>query len=622
MPKFLRKMKDDFFSSIHNFTMQTKLLFALFVLTPFINFFMIELVNGDFSVLRHLIAVLNILVIGFLMITVFMITNSMKISIISITALSFIFSYACYFVYKFRGSPLYFTDLSTIGAAAGVAGEYDYTLTAQMIIQLIVSLLVTAAAIFLKEKQHLEKEFRLPLLGIYGVCFVLFLYIFVFSTTLASWNVKIHHFHTRSSYRKNGAVVSFIRTAQMTKVDRPEGYSIEAVQALADKIKDELGEDVSQKEAYKNPNVIVIMNESFADIQSLGELPTSEEVMPFINGLTENTVKGKAYVSVYGGKTVNSEFEFLTGDSMFFLPKVVPYQMLIRKPIEGLTSTLLSQGYEEAIAMHPYKPGGYSRNKVYPLLGFSQYLSQKDFSKKEITRIRKWISDDTDVKRIISEYEEHKQSYDSPFYMFNVTMQNHGPYDEDYDNFDVNIKITDPNYYNAEAERFINLAHLSDASLETLVDYFEQVDEDTVIVFFGDHMPRLDEEFYEKVIGKPIKELSEEENMERYQVPFLIWSNYDIEERENEKISLNYLAAYMFEVCHLEETPFYRYLNQLREEVPVLTVNGFYGKDGTFYSDEEDSSEGSPYDELLQEYRLLQYNNVFDDKNRVEDFFD
>ena len=467
MAKIIRKVKEDLSSSFKKLTLQTLLLFLLFVLTPFINFFLIENVNGNFSLLRHLIALLNILVIGFLMVTVYILTNRMKVAIISITVLSFIFSAGCYFTYAFRGVPLYFTDLSTIRTAMGVAGAYDYTFTPQLVLQLAVSLLWIAAALLLKEKQHLKLKFRIPCFGLYLVPLAIFLYVFIFSDVLAHWNVNIRLFWPQKSYAENGQVITFIRSAQLSKIEKPENYSAKTVQELASQIREKF--PAAPDGEYKKPNVIVVMNESFSDVQSLGPISTSEEALPFIHSLSENTIKGKAYVSVYGGKTANSEFEFLAGQSMFFLPSasVAPYQLLIKAPTAGITSALINKGYQNTAAMHPNSPLNYNRSQVYPLFGFDKFISKEDFPDDKSLYVRNRISDDADAKRIISEYEEHRQAYDSPFYMFNVTMQNHSPYDTDYDNLPNTVKITDPDCYDADVERYLNLARLSDASLKT-----------------------------------------------------------------------------------------------------------------------------------------------------------
>lgn len=616
MSGILFKIKNDFLSQKKKILPQTICLFVLFVLTPFINFFLIEHVNGNLATIRHLIGFLNVLVIGFLMITVYILTNRMKVAIIFTTLLSFIFSTACYFTYEFRGVPLYFTDISAAGTAFGVASEYNFIFSPELILQLTISILVILAAILLKEKQRLNLELRIPCFAVYLVCFCVFLYVFVFSTSLKDWRIGIRQYNPKISYEKNGSVITFIRSAQLSKVEKPEDYSVNSISAMTDEIKAEFA--ASKTEEYKVPNVIVIMNEAFADMQSLGPITTSEEVLPFINSLSENTIKGKAYVSVYGGKTANSEFEFLTGQSMFFLPDVIPYQILIKSHTAGITSTLANQGYENLTAMHPHLPNGYNRSQVYSWFGFDRFISKPDFPEDESLYVRNRISDDADVKRIISEYEAHKKSFESPFYMFNVTMQNHTPYDTDYENLPVTIKITDPDYYDEDVERYLNLAHLSDKSLQTLIEYFQNVEEDTIIVFFGDHQPKFNKEFYEKLFGKPINKLTEEENMELYQVPFVIWANYDIEESQNEIISLNYLAARMMEAGHMDAPPYFKFLSDLQKEVPVITVNGFFGADGKFYT----SNESSPYDEVLQQYRLLQYNNLIDSDNRIENFFD
>lgn len=318
MSMFLSEAKGHFFSAIKKIMPQTILLFLLFIVTPFINFFLIEHVNGNFAILRHLIAILNILVIGFFMVTIYILTNRMKIAIIVTTVISFIFSAGCYFTYAFRGVPLYFTDLSTIGTAMVVAEEYDYTFPPQLILQLVVSILLIISAILLKEKQRLKLKFRIPCFAIYFICLCLFFHVFVFSDSLKNWRINIRQYNPQKSYEKNGNVITFIRSIQLSKIEKPENYSSETLDSLINEINAELTSSTSLTEEYKTPNVIVIMNEAFSDMQSLGPIPTSEEVLPFINSLSENTVKGKTYVSVYGGKTANSEFEFLTGNPCSF----------------------------------------------------------------------------------------------------------------------------------------------------------------------------------------------------------------------------------------------------------------------------------------------------------------
>ena len=106
----------------------------------------------------------------------------------------------------------------------------------------------------------------------------------------------------------------------------------------------------------QKPNIIVIMNEAFSDPSVLGDFTTNEDYMPFVHSLldgADNTISGHLNVSVKGGNTANTEFEYLTGASMAFLPYgSIPYQQYVKKETPSMASYLSSLGYY-TIAMHP-----------------------------------------------------------------------------------------------------------------------------------------------------------------------------------------------------------------------------------------------------------------------------
>ena len=117
------------------------------------------------------------------------------------------------------------------------------------------------------------------------------------------------------------------------------------------------------------------MNEAFSDPSVLGDFTTNEDYMPFVHSLldgADNTISGHLNVSVKGGNTANTEFEYLTGASMAFLPYgSIPYQQYVKKETPSMASYLSSLGYY-TIAMHPYRAAGWDRNLVYPKLGFDE----------------------------------------------------------------------------------------------------------------------------------------------------------------------------------------------------------------------------------------------------------
>ena len=586
-----------------------------------VNFFGMELVSGDLTLLRHLVGMLNLLIIYFVMMTVYAVCNRIKPAVVVTTLFMYIFTIGNYFTNLFRGIPILASDLALIKTATVVAGDFEYKVNYEVVLYTMMILCLFVFLARLKEKEKLSLKFRVGYLGGYVVLLAVFLYAVVFSNTLQRLKVNVQPFDPNRSYNSNGSVLTFIRSCQMVSIKEPEGYSIEGLEELAKEYIEECEQDT---EEYRTPNVIVVMNEAFSDLQSVEPFETNMDVTPVIHSLSENTIKGTAYSSVFGGKTSNSEYEFLTGHSTAFLNDVVPFQFLIKKPMANLTSILKNDDYQGMLAIHPHYRRGYNREIAYGNLGFERFISIEDMT-GEHEYVRNRISDADDARQLISHYENLRATSDAPVYLFNVTMQNHSPWDETFDNFTPDVKVTDERLLNneqiniLEIEQYLSLIKLSDASLGILVDYFSKVEEDTVIVFFGDHQPKLGNEFYATIFGKKVSQLTQEENMQRYAVPYVIWANYDIEEKDYGEISLNYLSTVFMDATDIELPAYNRFVLDLMEEVPVLTVNGYWDKNQEFYGE---INEESPYKEKLDMYQYMQYNNLIDTQKRIENFFD
>lgn len=594
---------------------------VLAVAAGVINFFGMELVSGDLTLLRHLVGILNLVLIYFVMMTVFALCNRIKPAIIATTLLMYVFTLANYFTNLFRGIPILASDLAIIKTATVVAGDFEYKVDYYVVFYTMLVLCLFIFVFRLKEKEKLPLKGRMVYLGGYAVVLACFLYAIVFSNTLERLNVEVQPFDPNRSYNSNGSMLTFLRSCQMVKIDKPQGYSVEELDAFAQSYREDYETDTKE---YRTPNVIVVMNEAFSDLQEVKAFETNMDVMPVIHSLSENTVKGTAYSSVFGGKTSNSEYEFLTGHSTAFLNDVVPFQFLIKKPMSNLTTILKNDNYQGMLAIHPHYKRGYNRDIAYGQLGFNQFIAIEDMT-GEHEWVRNHISDADDVRQLIAHYEELKAGSDEPVYLYNVTMQNHSPWTEVFDNFTPDVKVTDEELLSNETlnileiEQYLSLLKLSDASLGILIDYFSQVEEDTVIVFFGDHQPKLDSSFYNAIFGKKVSQLSQEEYMQRYEVPYVIWANYDIEEKDYGDISLNYLSTVMMDAADIKLPAYNRFILELMEEVPVVTTNGYWGKNRQFYADVD---EESPYKEILNLYEWTQYNNLMDANNRIENFFD
>ena len=611
-------------SVFQNLSKEERIALTVFFLTPLVALLFLEYANPAgpglifYSIrpsclLRFgVTAFLFYIVMGFL----FALTGSMRFSGCFLCIFSIIFSLTNYFTTTFRGIPILASDLTIMGTAMNVVGNYKYSLDLTRTITLL-GLITWCILLFRVKRLRLPKGKKRisSILGSAAICFASFwIMIYTPVMTVTPMHVTVNTFRPIKSYRKNGCVLTFMRSIQLMIIHKPDGYSANAAEEIAAPYRSETSSGNA-----KTPNVIAIMDEAFADLQAVGDFRTSEDVMPFYHSLTKNTVKGFSYVSVFGGQTANTEFEFLTGLSKAFVPaSATPYQLYIKSLLPGLTTHLGNQDYQGMLAFHPFRANGYNRDHVYPNLGFSDFISLKDLDVSASDKIRNFVSDAADFQVIIDQYEQAKKKSNAPFYLFNVTMQNHSGYDQDFDNLDMPISIEEK-CDDPELKRYLNLIHHSDTALKSLIEHFSKQKDPTVIVFFGDHEPGLSNEVYSKILGKNVEKLSAEENMNLYKTPFLIWANYDIEEQENVNISMNYLSTLMLESTGMKLSPFNQFLLDIHKQIPVLTTNGYFGEDGSYYSLKDESS---PYYESLRKYQILQYNDLFDKKKRIENFFD
>lgn len=377
------------------------------------------------------------------------------------------------------------------------------------------------------------------------------------------------------------------------KYNKPEGYSIAEITKQIEK-----GEESTKKEKVdeKSPNIIVIMNESLSDLANLYNLQITEDNMPFIHSLSENTIRAKVHSSSLGGKTANCEWEFLTGNTTRFLPVgAVPYQLYIKSHVLSIVDTLNAKGYYTT-ALHPYNREGYNRNIVYPLIGFQEYKFVDDMENLNFIRYGQYADDLSTYKNIINLFEEKEE--EKKIFNFTVTMQNHLSYNDR--SFKNSVFLNDyekEEYF--ELNQYLSLVKLSDEAFEYIVKYFENYNEPTIIMMFGDHQPNLVENYPE------IFEKSSEEN--NYIVPMVLWENYDIEEADLGDISMNYLANILFDTAGIEKTAYMEFLEELYEKYPVITTNVYKDKEGKYNNYKTVPDE-------LKLYEYIQYNNIFDDE--------
>lgn len=609
------------------------------LLMPIIAITMTEALNNIFIYNMTYLGFLgNYLVVIIMYFIVFALSGSLKLSYLIITPILYGFALAHSYIMDFRGTPFIPMDFLSITTAAGVASTYNFIPNYKVIMGTFVFIFIMIIGFkTITPKYNLLTK---VISRTFAATFSAVLLILFFATSVfADMGVRPDFWNQTRGYRNYGFVFSFFSNTKYLYMSEPDEYD-------PNNIKDYVNEtnkgQEETEENYKKPNIICIMNETLSDLRVLGDLQTNEEYMPFLSSLTENTVRGNLYVPVIGAGTSNTEFEFLTGHSTAFLPSGSnAYMLYIKNHIASLVSTLEAQGYS-SFALHPYYKVGWKRVDVYNNLGFDLFVGLEDILGPEIIDefrangsdpdylqqlvdtvfpgknmlLRQYISDSYNYDLLIEDFENRDKN--TPYFAFNVTMQNHGGYTIAAQNFVETIYATNTTKAYPKANKYLSLLKHSDNAFKELVEYFSKVKEPTVICMFGDHQPSIETDFIEEVMGvESLSNLTPEQTQSRYCTPFYIWANYDIEEQTIERLSSNYLSSLVLKTAGIKLTEYNKYLLNLSSVLPVIDNAGYVDSQGVHYK----WSDASPYTSILDEYEKIQYNNIFDREHVDLDIF-
>lgn len=517
-----------------------------------------------------------------------LITNRIRLAVTLSNTFLFGFAFIDYLVISFRGSEIKFSDIYSLRTAASVAGQYKIEFTSR----LNYSIFVFVAILFLlwvTKITNKSKKNQLP-----RITALLFIGI---SAYTVSWcmNNSTNYMQVwgTEGIKYNGLTYNFLIEARDSRVAPPEGYTKDKAEKL-------LAQYKSTETEEDSPNIIVIMSEAFADLSVLGEFNVSEDPLEFYNSLSENCIKGYAMSSIYGGNTATSEWEFLTGNTQAFMPYgSVAYQQYIKKSANSIVDIMNDNGYT-TVAMHPYLSTGWRRNVVYDVFGFDEIYFEDELSKEN--RIRGFISDSTLFKDIANRFENKKA--DEKLFTFAITMQNHGGYE--FGGFPSEVTVDGIDLLSVN--QYLTLLNKSDDALRELITFFENYEEDTMIVIFGDHFPAINSQFYSHVMGDRVN--TYEGTMAQYTIPYMIWTNYESESGEGELTSINFLSTIMMKKAGIGLTPYFSYLDELYGKMPAVSFFAYASaeKGGLKRPSEATGAEL----ELINEYKTIQYYNMFE----------
>lgn len=574
-----------------------RILFALVI--PLGCFYTFETLTHQMSTMIELAKRLNIAFYYWLFLFVFFIAGRTSISMAICVSAIAIIGVGNYFVVMFRSNPIVPWDIYSFETAMSVADNYVFSVDwalAEHIAMFILMLIVGV-----RTNIRLNKKILRPILTV-AMCIPAYFYISYLWQDNLERNTGLNDtlFNAKYMHSKDGFFVSFILDIHFLQIEEPKNYSDEYALSLLNE------QEVEKVETPEElPDIIAIMDETFSDPAVLGEFETNKDYMPFIHsilrGEVANTISGYTDVSVLGGNTANSEFEFLTGNSMAFFPNgSVPYLQYIRDGISTIVPQLEEYGYT-TYGTHPYRAKGWNREFIYDLMGFDYRYFQGSFPFED--KLRNYVSDEADFKSIL----EWRNNTEGPFFMFNVTMQNHSNYGGDFDNFDPQIVAKFKNTYsNKYLNKYLSLMYETDQDVASLLSELSQSDRKTIVVFWGDHQPNdyVVRPIY-KEYGLDFDNQTYEQQQQRQKTPFFIWANYDIQEQTNVEISLNYLNILLFETAGLQLDEYQTFRKNLWQgQIPMMNAVGYRNDDGDLVEYDDAPEE---IQNLLNEYQNIQY---------------
>lgn len=550
-----------------------------------------------------------------------------------------------YYVYLFRGRPILPWDLNAIRTAISVANKYTITVPTRILIAAIcfVLMIVLIIVMGLKpvkkwdttridapepdlppmdasaesdgkkisappvKKRSIKKILirRVSLLAVGVLALVLTFSSSYFRNAQArSWEK-----HIVLDYHRQGFPVTFLKFVQSYQVKEPDGYSQKALKKI---YRENSGSNALDAEADHDSithptRILQVMVESMSEI-SYANPYSAVDTLPYYNSLKENTVRGDLYVSVRGGGTCNTEFETLTGNPMAFLPaNTYPYQGYLKRDTASLASYFKSLGYDTA-SLHLNDAANWNRKTVYPYLSLDPFYTIADYP--TVATLRGYATDQADVDTLKS----IDASMTGPHYIFNVTMQDHGGYTPTGD-LPLSVDLSQYEVVGGDltsAEIYDTLIKLTDDALKDLIESYKNDPEPTMIIIYGDHQPNLGGSVDDYLLG------SDADMLDYYKTEFVIWTNYPIESADVGSMSANYMPYLVLKTAGFPLTPYWSLVGKCFEKYPVLTSYGAIDSNGAEYT----SVDSLPDDDgLLAQYRMAEYNNLFD-KHRMDSLFD
>lgn len=339
-----------------------------------------------------------------------------------------------------------------------------------------------------------------------------------------------------NAYKDYGFGYCFANTMFNSGIDKPDDYSEEKVNEVIDSVETSVDDAVNKVEDYvpksedDYPNIIFVQLESLFDPTLLEGVTFSEDPLPNLHRLYKQYSSGYLNVPCFGAGTANTEFEMISGFNLDdFGPGEYPYKTVLKESTcESICYYLKKYGYSTN-AIHNNDATFYRRNSVFGQLGFDTFTPLEYMNNVETTETG-WAKDNCLTKQITGVLDSTK----GKDFIYTISVQGHGDYPESIDQDDYPIKVEGDliDSYKDGFTYYVNQIHEMDQFVADLINAVDKRKENTIIVFYGDHMPAID------VTEDDVK------NGNLYQTEYVIWDNFGMH-KEDRDIEAFQMSTYV-----------------------------------------------------------------------------
>ena len=408
------------------------------------------------------------------------------------------------------------------------------------------------------------------------------------------------------NYRGHGFVGGFLYNMPTDPMAEPEGYDEAAMDDLAERYEGRAEQiNAGRDGSLEDTNVVVILSESFTDPTRMDGVALDEDPIPQTREIMDETLSGTMYSNSYGGGTSTMEFESLTGQpvGLFRQQASSPYQNFV-SDLDGYPSAV--GAFEEtghvSVAIHPYNLHMYKRPAVYENFGFDRVVNEDSIQEDDHLGRSPYISDASAFDEVLHQMD----TTDEPLFTNLVTMQNHGPYFDFYDD-PIGVEVSDGSD-TGQLSQYARGLHSTDEAMAEFLQQLRDRDEKTVVVFYGDHLP-----------GVYSDELREQNDPETsLQTPYYVWSSETEQTSQGTVATPAMFLPKVYEVADAPVTPYLALLEDVNSSMPVIQRERLLDPQGEELDRENLDAARA---DLLQDLQLVQYDFSIGDRYAVEDMW-